>query len=493
MLPTTRSYGKLFLKGLEPSNSGVSFTSETDYTFYNYNSAGGITDNRINARQITNVAMNDALFIGIYSRIEELINLSGYQVYEIDKASGSLKISRAAVAYTTLLKESGVEQHINSLMVTSFGTGLGTGLGYRVKNGGKVEYKFDPFVVNGKHRVAVYGDANNENLEIASFGILDSGGKEIYNIPAKDAYHFKYSNPDGNPAFGTNGLLAASKWLNLKYSIMDANERIYTTGMQASYLVGVDAGKMQKQGASPESVKNAINRLIEDLKQGNGIQNKNRLIATPVPLTWQNIQMNNSEMRSQEMLDLINREIFYAFKFDKAILEIESSKYNNAEQAMDHLYQSLKAFIHSVERYVETYLLANLDPKFDNSRFIFRIPRQFSEEEIRIKEVKDRETQMYFGNLKVANESFAGMGVVVLPTETQLSTLQEQGYSVYTPAKEDINLSPSSESGQLADNFTGVTDSESVKRLSTENFWELTKEKVDKSFRSLYENSITRN
>jgi hypothetical protein len=485
-LELSRSYADLFKSGRETDfTENLSWFDQTPYSFNQINIGGGLSDNRIDVNKFEQVFFADPISFGIYTKILDLMVLSDFEVYEV-KRNGTLSLSRPAREYKSLLVNANLRERLRNGYCPAFwGTGLGDALTYKIRNGGKIEIKTEPFVMNGMRRIKVYGDKKSDNMEIMEYGVLNDMGQEIYRFKAKDVIHHRYTSPNASPYFSAAPGLVASKWLNLKYNILAAMDANFSGGMKASFLVGLDASKMEKQGASQTTIQNAMGKLKEDLSQGNGIRNKGRMVFTPFPLTWQNIQMNNSEQRVPEILPYIDDQIFYTYGVDPAILDKRNSKYDTADQARDDLYQSCQATFKMIEQDVEKGELTWLDPEFDNSRFIFRIPRQFSQEEIRIKEANDKASTIFFNNLKTANETYNGQGLVIIPTEDKLKSLEEQGMYFKTPAVEEVNIKPSSET-QLADSFTQISQTDNVIRSEKKkDFWQETKTRLDKSFKSV--------
>jgi len=456
-----RSWTDLFKQGGDYGNN-ISWLNNSNYSINQIN-FGGQTDTRLDVSSIEKVFMSDPISYGIYNKIQDLIVLSDFEVYEV-KRDGSISSTRPAREYKQLLIDTKLRDRIKfGYLPAYYGTGLGDALTYRIKVNGKLEIKTEPFVMNGMRRVQIYGDENNENMEIKEYGVLNSSGREIYRFKAQDVIHHKYSSPNASPYFSASPGLVASKWLNLKYNILSAVDANASGGFKGSFFMSLDTQKLQKMGFSANGLEEAKGKLKEELRQANGIQNAGRMVFTPFPVVMQNTQMSNSEQRSNEFVPLINNEIFYAYGVDPAILDKRNSKYDTADQARDDLYQSCQATFKTIEQDVERGDLKFIDLNFDNSRFIFRIPRQFSQEEIRIKEIKNKELQIFFGNLKTANETFSVQGLIALPTEDKLKSLEEQGIYIKTMGKEVIDIKPSAEP-QLADTFTQVSHGENVNR-----------------------------
>jgi hypothetical protein len=302
-------------------------------------------------------------------------------------------------------------------------------------------------------------------------------------------------NINGNPAFGSNPVLHAAKYLRLQYVMMMSQDTIFSGGMQASKFFGIDIDAMLKLNATPTQINLATKKLVEDLRQANGIRNRNRAIVLNNALKAYDVQMNNSEMRTPELLPMLKEAIFNFYSVDPSILDISQSKYDNAEQAKDQLYQQIMPFLGQIQTYAEEWKLPQIDPEFDRSRFVVRFSRQFSDEEIRIKESVSKDNQTYFQNLKIANEAMSSHGIAVFPTPDKLKYYQEQGFEMVTPDKEDVNIKPSKEN-QTLDHFTQLTKEESVRELNQDeveetrqfDFYDELSKRLDSSFSRLFTN-----
>lgn len=457
----TRSYSELFKKGLEQTNNNESF-----FNFNNYNNLyqyGGQKDDRIDLFQITQYLMNTPVIMGIFTKISDIVDESEIKVLEVKK-NGQLKETRPANEYRKLLLDTfNFRKDIQNFKIAAYGGGLGNALAYKIRNGKKIELKFDPFVVNGFHRVEVVTDQFSKNLEVLEYKILDQNQTIVYNFKPDQVYHYQFANLNGNPALGSNPLLHVAKYLRLMYVMMMSQDTIFSGGMQATKFFGVDIDAMLKLNASPDQINQATKKLAEDLRQANGIQNRNRAIILNNALKAYDVQMNNSELRTPELLPMLKEAAFNGYAVDPSILDISQSKYDNAEKAKDQLYQQIRPFIIDMQRYAEVWKLPQIDSSFDSSRFIVRFSRQFSDEEIRIKDAISKENQVYFQNLKTANEALGDINVKALPTPEKLKFFKENGITFETLGKETIDIAPSTDN-QTADNFTQITTSESVKR-----------------------------
>lgn len=461
------------------------------YISTNNISESGTSDNRIDYLQLETIFINSGGAFGVYSKIKDIITLSEFQIFEVDK-DGSYKITKKAKRIKQQLLDDKLDEKIEHKIVPAFwGTGLGDALIYPVKHNGKISLEIDPFIMNGRERIKVHGNYNDDDNAISAYSVINSSGTEVYKYNADQVYHLRYSSPSANPYFSASPSMVASKWLQLKYHIMQANSSIASGGMKASYLVGVDASKMKAQGSSPEAITGSMDILKEEIKQSLGNRNAGRVLFTPFPLTWQNIQMNNSEMRYTELLPYIDDEIYHAYGVDKSILDPSLSKYNNADKIRDALYMSLQSSIRKIEKAIETYYLPILSEEFRSGNFVFRIPRQFSQEEVELHKAKSEEINKLISNFKTLNETYSASGIMVFPTADKLKMLEEEGIVFKSILKEEVDIKPA-EDVQLSDNFTKITNNEMASRNYENNSKktrEAIKAKLDKTFKKYLQNA----
>jgi len=482
-MDTKRSWQSLFKQGLETNYDSLSYFSGNTINLSTIN-FGGQGDDRTNYLRLSQIAFHNPVCAGIYQKISQVFDILGWRMKEITK--NGVKETRASKEYARFLKSTNIDKIIKNLLIANYGSGLGNALIYKVKNRGKIEYKADPFIMNGIQRVKVFQDRNLENMEIQRYEICDVNDRAIYTFEPKQVYHHKFMDYNGNPAFGSNPVIHLSKILSLYDNIMSIQEAMFKNGMKSSFAISLDMEKMVKQGTSAEGIKGAEKALIEQLREARGIQNSGTSLYLPGATTITPIQLNNSQMRVPELLPLLEDLIHKGYGVDKAVLDTSLSKYDNVDKAMDQLYQNtIKAPIIQFQKLVNSWLLPDYDPEFDESRFMWTIPRQFSQEEIRIKELNDKAMSMYFGNLKTANESLSQYNLAVLPTEEKLKFLEEQGMYVKTTGKEPISIKATDDT-QTDDYFTQITGAETVNRQRQTDFWLETESWLDKSFSQSY-------
>jgi hypothetical protein len=455
-----RSYSELFKQG-ESLGSTLSWLNYTSYTNFDSYSHNGLQDRRFDLKELAQVVMNSPTWYGIFQKIEAMIKMSGFEVYEISD-NGNFKITEQSRKIKKILEEKKIEQIIQNMLVSAYGLGLGGGVGYFV-NG---QPYFDPYTLDGVPRVVFWLDKTNKTPQIETVEIIDNRARPVYKFRYNEVYHYQFSNPTATFGFGCNGVVVAARWLRLEYLIMAANDQAFANGLHITKVASLNASELKNLGASQADIEQATRLLQERLKEANGIRNAGRILFIPFPMTFQDISLaNNSQMRSVEILGKINEMIHHAMGIDKAILDTSKSKYDNIDQAVDLLYQSVQSFITDIQKLVERWLLPNLIKNYDPTRFIFRIPRQFSQEEIKIKEVNSKNINWFFENLKLANEALADKGIVALPTPDKLKFLQEQGIKIdFADNIEQGSLTPSPDN-QTADYFTLVTHSDVIRQL----------------------------
>jgi len=481
------TYANLFKSGMNNQGGGLNFINNNPYnSLQQLSFGGGYKDQRFDLSTLAQVVINNPTWFGIFQKIEAMVKVSGFEVYEI-KNDGKKQITRPAKEYKQLLINAGLKKMIQNMIVAGYGLGLGGGIGYKTKENGKIKLHFDPYTLDGIPRVAFWGDKDRKTANISEVEILDQNAQKVHKFDYKDIYHYQFSNPNATNAFGTNGVVVAAKWMKLEYVMMTANDQVFTDGLQVKKVASLDSMALKNAGVNQHDIQNSTELLKKRLQEANGVQNAGKMLFLPFPMNFQDISVsNNSQMRTTEMLSEIEKRVHKAMGVDQAILDTSLSKYNNIDQAVDLLYQAVQSFIVDLQELVENWALPTLDPKFDNTRFCFRIPRQFSQEEIKLKEVNDKAMALYWSNLKVANESLTTLNLAVLPTPDKLKYLQEQGMTVETLNKETIEIKPSTEN-QTVDDFTQITNSENVR--TKQDFYSSLENRLDTSFKKLFDNA----
>jgi hypothetical protein len=437
-----RSYSDLgFLKGEDYINSsGLSFFDPTQFMYASYNGAGQI-DSRYTAQAISTVFLANPVAFGILNKIQDLILSREYGFFgkneEINKY------------YRKLLDLSGFRKRLKEGIIPAFwGTGGGNVLYYSLIKNNRLEIKAEPFVTNGFQRVQVRGDFDNTNLEVKGYDILNSSRRTVYSFDADDVYHLKYSAPDGNYMFGSSPIIVLAKQFMTKLRAMAANETVFQNGLQASYLVGLDAQKMISSGANATNILNAENKLKEELKQASGLRGRNSFVYTGVPLTMEKIQLSNVEMETIKILDVINQETFSAYGVDPAVLDTSKSKYDNADIAMDNLYTAINPKIEEIVRAEMEYSMPRLDPKYNPEKYPFRMAYEPTKESMELKKIKQDDLKIFFDFLIKSKD----VGLIVQPTADKARELKELGIDL-----SEYDVLPSTEP-QSAEDFVSITD-----------------------------------
>lgn len=475
------SYFNLALKGLESSHQDLGWGGDhfNQLQYLNFNT--GYKNESIDLSMLPKIALGCPTWLAAYQKGVQVVIDFG-QVYEKTK-DGKLINTEASKAYNDKLDKAGHERLNNSMLVASLGLGMGGAVGYKLKKKGEIKLHLDPYVTDFFPRVAFWGDQRRRSTDIEKVEILDYYGQEVYTFPYKDVYHYQYLNPTGTNAFGINGVSVAIKYMYLEYLQVGANSNAFKNGMHVDKIASLDHTQLKNIGVNARDIQRATELLKERLSESRGVKNAGKLMFLPYPMQFDDVGfMNNSQMRTNDFLDkTIPTNILKAMGFDTSILSVRDLKYNTVDLAIDLLYQSLKPFTRYVEKLHNDWSLPTLDPTFDKSRFVYKMKRQVTLEEIKIKAQKTKETQVFFQNLKTANEVFSNLGLVALPSEDKLKYLEEQGMKIETLNK-DIKIKPSSDN-QTSDYFTSETTSESVRQLS---YYEQLKKRLDSSFEKLY-------
>jgi len=478
----TRGWENLFKTGQDTDYNNLSYFANNNYSFSSFGNVGNKDDRIGDPQVIQRLCQNNPLLFGIFNRISDIIMSSGFEMFEIVK--GNLKITKPALEYKRWLLDTGIKEDINNLLIASYSSGLGNALAYKIKNKGKIQYIVDPFLKDGKYRVEVKADEHN----ITEYRIKGKHDEDLYVFKPDEVYHYRHSNPDGNVALGTNGVLVASKILQLGYNILTFNSTHFGNNLNSVRMFGLDYALMEKIGYSGNDLDNMLKEMANELSQANGLRNANKTMLLKYPITDLTKEpQTNSQTRAVELYkEIIKKEVCHAMGVDENIFDIGGAKYDNAEKLQDQLYQQVKPTIIKIQDYVENWRLKQLDNNYNNDKFIFRFRRQFSTEEITLKETKDKQTQVYFNNLKIANEIYSDIGIKILPTPEKLKELEElQQMTFETINKEKITIKPA-EDTQIADTFTQITNAESINRELEPNYWEIVENRLNKSFKAIF-------
>jgi len=229
----TRSYSELFKQGesLGSTLSWLNYTSYTNFDSYSYN---GLQDRRFDLKELAQVVMNSPTWYGIFQKIEAMVKMSGFEVYEVTD-NGNFKITEQSRKIKKILEEKQIERIIQNMLVSAYGLGLGGGVGYFV-NG---QPYFDPYTLDGVPRVVFWLDKTNKTPQIEAVEIIDNRARPVYKFRYNQVYHYQFSNPTGTFGFGSNGVLVAARWLRLEYLIMAANDQAFANGLHILSLIHI--------------------------------------------------------------------------------------------------------------------------------------------------------------------------------------------------------------------------------------------------------------
>ena len=465
----TRSSSFLSSTDTLATSSKLSFFDPTQFLYSHYNGAGQV-DSRYTAQALSTVFMANPVAFGILNKIQDLIISREYGFFG--------KNENINKEYKKMLDKSGFKKRIFQGIIPAFwGPGGGNILYYTLKGKNGIQINAEPFVTSGFQRVQVHGDQNNNNLEVQKYDILDQSRGVIHSFTPDEVYHLQYSSPDGNYMFGTSPVIVLAKHFMTKLRALAANETVYQNGLQASYLLGIDASKMISSGASIGNVEVAQDKLKQELKQASGLQGRNSFIYTGVPLQMEKIQLSNVEMETLKLLEMINNETFAAYGVDPSILDISKSKYDNADVAMDNLYISIRSKIKRIVEAEMEYTMPRLDPQYNPDKYPFRMAFEPTQEALEIKKIKQTDLEIFFDFLIKAKD----VGLIVKPTPEKAKELQELGIDL-----PEYDVVPSTtptaveDFVQVADTFTNLTEAE--KFTSERALYPKLKKELDEKF-----------
>jgi len=337
MSSLTRNWENLFKTGQDGGEGGLSYFANNNYSFASFGNIGKVDDRASDPYYIQRLCLNNPLLFGIFQKISDVVNSSGFEMFEVIK--GQLKITKPALEYKKWLLETNIQNDIDNLLIASYSSGLGNALAYTVKSRGQKQFIVDPFIKDGKYRVEVKADEH----QITEYIIKGKQNNDLYTFKPKEVYHYKHSNYDGNVAFGTNGVVVASKILQLAYNILTFNSTHFGNNLNSVRMFGLDYGLMEKIGYTGNDLDNMLAEMSNELKQANGLRNANKTMLLKYPITDLTKEpQTNSQTRAVELYEkVIIKEICHSMGVDENIFNVGGAKYDNAEKLRDQLYQQI--------------------------------------------------------------------------------------------------------------------------------------------------------
>lgn len=449
----TKSYARNYQNWLVNNQNTSSFLAD------NYTPIFGVTntqikDTRFTAGMLNYVFFSNPLAFGIYNKIQGLIKTREYGFYgKNENINKELK---------RLLQASGFDKRLeNGILPAMFGTGGGNGLYYTVKkSNGNPEIRFEPFIQANYIRVAVTGDNVGYNEPTKYEVLTPVTQRPLHEFKPEDVYHLKFSSPNGDALIGTGPIISLAKLWLVKLRGLEASGNVFTNGLQAAYVIGLDAGAMSKApgGIRINDLKDIKKQMVEELKQGTGLENRNRSLISMMPLTFNKLQMTNVEMETLKLIDLTNQETFAAYGIDPAVMDISKSKYDNADLSNDTLYKAIEPIIHQIIKAEMEYVMPRLYPGYNPDKYPFRLAYEPTTEDMAIKEIKQKDLQIWLENYIKAVQA----GMKVNPTPEKVEELKAHGFDL--TGLEINSSSDDTEDSPIANGFTKTTKAEEFAR-----------------------------
>lgn len=444
-----RSRQSLFKQGEDLfDNDGTSFFDPTRFIYESTNKTARI-DDRYTPHILSTIYVNNPLAFGILNKVQDLILSREYGFFGKDEKKNIL--------LKKMLDASGFEKRLIQGIIPAFwGTGGGNVLYYTVKNNGRLEIRAEPFVTTGFQRIQVKGSLNNAELDVQEYEVIDSNRKVLYKFKPDKVYHLQYSAPDGNYMFGSSPIITLAKFFMTHLKAMAASESVFEKGLQASYLVGLDATKMAQTNATIQNIAEAEKKLKEELKQVSGLRGRNSFLYTGVPMTMQKIQMSNVEMETIKLMQHINQLTYIAYGVDQSVLDISTSKYDNVDKAMDQLYVSIRSKLKRIIKAEMEYVMPRLYPLYDAEKYPLRMAYEPTQESMELKRIKQEDMSIFLDYFIKAKE----IGLPVKPTPSKVKELQELGLDVTAEVAPAQDAQSPQDFLEIADTFTNVTKQE---------------------------------
>jgi hypothetical protein len=283
------------------------------------------------------------------------------------------------------------------------GDGGGNSLLFTTLEEGKIQFKIENFLDDGRTRVRVYGDVRKK--KITKYEVVDSVGEIIYTLRPKENFymHIRYTQ-GGNFMFSGNPAKRAVYWYVLKKFIAGANLAEYKNGLQEPVIGTPDysalthlVNVMSTDQVDGKTKKNYLTDPIKFLTKQSVLDDEilksvtgrarlsNMLLKLKMPYNFKKIGRNNQNMQSIPLLKLCDIQMGYAMRTSKGVLNTMDSKYANAEIEKDNWQNFVLDPLKSrIEKIGEEFFLPTIDPDYDSSVYELRFGRDPDSEDIEI-------------------------------------------------------------------------------------------------------------
>lgn len=402
-----------------------------DLSFFNYQSPLVINshsiqkDQRVSPYNLVRGFQNSLIALAIFESIDREVTPSEFAFYGNSKTINTeLKnLLEASMDFNKLLKD----------WVTSFyGTG-GDLLVYEDTNG---LIRSQTFFENGKEAVGFRIDEFTG--KISEYAILDLKSSQIVEmVDIENALHLKYANPHNSPLGVTPAMTLLPLW-ELKNAILAANETIYKNGIQAAKLISPKVEAIANATSNnKEFYLDEIDRLAEEMNAATGLHNRNKTIVSAIPgIQVDDLQMNNSQMRTVEVVDnFIDKQTYITYSQDESLFDTGKSKYNNAEIIRDTRSKAIQKKSKIITKdAVQNWIMKRIYPKYNPDKYPFEYSQIVTDETIRDQEQKTESLKVMLDFFVKAKAT--GINVKISPEKKE--SLKEVGLII----EDDLPVKP---------------------------------------------------
>lgn len=403
-LQTTLELIRLDQTGLEPNFWSTVLPQQT---FGGTVSQLGIRDVQISPSDLYDMIQRDPYYSGLFDQLIEAIFKDKFFIdIAKNKLGKPLGTRKRAKFYESELERIGYSELIQKYIYAIRGDGGGNALLFTVIGPKGLEFRMEPFLDMGRPRVKVYGV--DSTRIITRYEIIDTSEQVIWTInPRKDIHfvHLRYSD-GGDYRFSGNPAKRAIGWYILKKYIAGSNLSAFQNGLQEPTFMSVDMDAMSKVIAALGTNKvGGSSSMLEQFKRdplgyiatlgeksdeilkdltGNPSRT-NHFTRIPIPMKFQAVGRNNKDMKTTELIDLCDKQIGYALRTSKGVLNTEHSKFANAEMERDNwnsfVTNPMKA---RIEEMTEKYILPVIDPSYNPNIYPVKFGRNPNQEQIDI-------------------------------------------------------------------------------------------------------------
>lgn len=361
-----------------------SYLSGGSYGYVSSNSSGdiGTLDSRVTPSQLYYINQ-DPVVVGM----KRVIFASLFKKKWAFQGSRNKTIS-----YTKNLKALGWDKICPEIVETLIGTGGGNGLLFFEKYKGFYKLRFEPFICDNYQRVRIYPDFNRR--EITKYDILSPNQSILKTVTSEQAILVRYFE-GGDFRFSENPTISAAKAWNLKYQSMMSTQTTFANGNQIAKVISPDFGQA-KDDKSLIALMNGWEKMSLELKQGQGLSNRNRDLVSRIGLRIDKVGATNVDMQTLQLKQECDKEMQAAFGVALSNLGFtESANYSTSEQNRENVNELNTAWLSKKLSDIVYQLMIKLDPNFEDSGIDYIHSYDPTTEDLAIREQNLKTIEIY--------------------------------------------------------------------------------------------------